>query len=161
MASPNSVQKFIHRFLTLAPVSAILSRILHRADSFMLWLTRGRHTFAELVGLPVAQLTMKGAKTGKQRILPLVSLPVHEKFILIATNFGQKHNPSWYYNLKANPECNVLFNGRSGTYIARELQGEDYFHYWKLAGSYYSGYEKYKERASHRHIPIMLLEPKK
>jgi hypothetical protein len=55
----------------------------------------------------------------------------------------------------------VLFNGRSGKYIARELEGDDYDHYWQLAVSYYAGYEKYKERASHRHIPIMLLEPKK
>jgi len=30
-----------------------------------------------------------------------------------------------------------------------------------VALTYYVGYEKYKERASHRIIPVMLLEPVK
>jgi hypothetical protein len=39
--------------------------------------------------------------------------------------------------------------------------GDEYEKYWRLALSYYAGYEKYRERAVHRHIPVMLLEPKK
>ena len=61
---PNVYQKLVHRFLMLKPVSAFLSRVLHHADTFMLWLTRGKHTIAEIVGLPIIQLTTKGAKTG-------------------------------------------------------------------------------------------------
>ena len=41
-----------------------------------------------------------------------------------------------------------------------KLTGEEYKKYWQLGGSYYKGYEKYKKRASHRYIPIMVLEPK-
>jgi F420H(2)-dependent quinone reductase len=158
---PNAFQKLIHRFLMLRPVSVFLSKSLHRADTFMLRLTGGHNTFSELVGLPIAQLTMVGAKTGEVLTLPLVGIPDDKKFVLIATNFGQRHNPGWYYNLKANPECDVLFNSRSGKYIAHEIEGDEYIHYWKLAVSYYAGYEKYKQRAAHRHIPVMLLEPKK
>jgi len=161
MPRPNALQKLTHRFLALRPVSAILSRILHRADSFMLRLTSGRHTFAELVGLPVVQLTMTGAKTGKQRTLPLVSLPVGESFVLIATNFGQKHNPGWYYNLVAHPECDVFFHGRSGKYIAHVIDGEARKKYWQLALTYYIGYKNYEERAAPRQIPVILLEPTK
>jgi hypothetical protein len=54
----------------------------------------------------------------------------------------------------------VVFNGRSGIYIARETEGDEYWHYWRMAVSLYGGYEKYKERAAHRHIPVMVLEPK-
>lgn len=145
----------------LRPVSDLLSRVLHRADAFMHHLTRGGHTFTELTGLPIAQLTIKGAKTGKLRTLTLVSIPDDDKFVLIATNFGQKHHPAWYYNLKKNPECKVIFNNRSGKYIARETDGDEYKKYWQVALSYYEGYEKYRQRAGHRHIPIMVLEPKK
>ena len=127
----------------------------------MLRLTAERHTFTELVGLPVAQLTMIGAKTGKPRSITLVCLPDGDRLVLIATNFGQKHNPAWYYNLKAHPECQVSFNSRTRTYIARETEGSEYEKYWQLALSYYAGYDKYKQRAAHRHIPVMLLEPKK
>jgi len=161
MPTPNSLQKLTHRFLALKPVSVVLSKILHRADSFMLRLTKGRHTFAELVGLPIIQLTMTGAKTGKQRTLPLVSLPIDEKFVLIATNFGQKHNPGWYYNLVTHPECEVNFQGRSGKYIAHPVDGETREKFWQLALTYYSGYKNYEKRAAPRQIPILLLEPKK
>ena len=127
----------------------------------MLRLTAGRHTFTELAGFPIAQLTMTGARTGTPRTLTLLAVPDDGRLVLFATNFGQKHNPAWYYNLKAYPECQVQRNGRSGTFTAREAAGEEYGKYWQMGVSYYRGYEEYKARAAHRHIPIMVLEPKK
>lgn len=159
--TPNPFQKLVHRFLMLRPASAVLSRILHRADSFLLRLTHGRHTCTELVGLPVALLTMKGAKTGKLRTLPLVSIPDGDRLALFATNFGQRNNPAWYYNLKAYPECEVMFKGISRDYTARETRGDEYREYWQLALTYFAGYERYRERAAPRLIPILVLEPKK
>jgi deazaflavin-dependent oxidoreductase (nitroreductase family) len=126
----------------------------------MLHLTHDVHSFAELVGLPIVQLTTIGAKTNQPRTKPLVGLMEEGKIALIASNFGQKHNPGWYYNLKVHPECEVSFNGSSGKYVARELAGDEYHHYWQVALSYYGGYEQYRRRAIHRHIPVMLLEPK-
>ncbi len=157
---PNAFQKLIHRFLMMAPVSAFMAKVLHRADAFMLSFTHNRHTFAELVGLPIIQLTTIGAKSHQPRTKPLVGLIDNEKIALIGSSFGREHNPGWYYNLKAHPECEVIFMGKTGNYIARELTGDEYDHYWQLAVSFYAGYAKYKERAAHRHIPVMLLEPK-
>lgn len=158
---PNLFQKQIHRFLMLKPVSALLSVVLFRADTLLLSLTGGKHTFTHLVGLPIIQLTTKGAKTGQLRTTPLVSLPDGEKIALVASYFGGKRNPGWYHNLKANPECEVRFNGKIQTYIARETFDEEREKYFQQAVSYYAGYGKYRERASHRHIPVMVLEPKK
>ena len=158
---PNLFQKQIHRFLMLKPVSALLSVVLFRADTVLLSLTGGKHTFTHLVGLPIIQLTTRGAKTGQLRTTPLVSLPDGEKIALVASYFGGKRNPGWYHNLKANPECEVRFNGKIQTYIARETFDEEREKYFQQAVSYYAGYGKYRERASHRHIPVMLLEPKK
>ena len=158
---PNLFQKQIHSFLMLKPVSALLSVVLFRADTVLLSLTGGKHTFTHLVGLPIIQLTTRGAKTGQLRTTPLVSLPDGEKIALVASYFGGKRNPGWYHNLKANPECEVRFNGKIQTYIARETFDEEREKYFQQAVSYYAGYGKYRERASHRHIPVMLLEPKK
>jgi deazaflavin-dependent oxidoreductase (nitroreductase family) len=127
----------------------------------VLRLTHGKYTVTQIVGLPILQLTTKGAKTGRMRTVPLVSLADGEKIALIGTNFGQKHNPNWYYNLKAHPECQVQFNGRKDTYIARETEGQERERYWQMAVSYYKGYEVYKIRAAHRKIPVMILEPGK
>lgn len=158
---PNIYQKLVHRLLMLKPVSAFLSVILHRADALLLRVTDGKHTITRIVGLPVIQLTTKGARTGQLRTVPLVSVADGETIALIASNFGKRRHPGWYYNLKANPECEVKFKSNSKEFIARETGGDEYHHYWQIAVSLYAGYEKYKQRAAHRHIPVMVLEPKR
>lgn len=158
---PNVFQKLLHRFLMLRPVSVFLARNLHRMDAVVLKLSKGKHTITELVGLPMIQITTIGAKTGELRTMPLVSLFDGEKIALIASNFGQKHNPGWYYNLKAHPQCTVQVNGHTDEYTARQVEGEEREKYWQMAVSFYKGYELYKVRAAHRQIPVMVLEPAK
>lgn len=158
---PNLFQKMIHRILMLRWVSAFLAVNLYRMDAVVLKLSGGRHTVTELVGLPIIQITTIGAKSGEPRTMPLVSLFDGEKIALIGSNFGRQHNPGWYYNLKANPQCTVQVNGREQKYIARQTEGEEREKYWQMAVSYYKGYDLYKVRAAHRHIPVMILEPTK
>ena len=158
---PNAFQKLVHHLLMLRPISAFLAVILHRADAVMLKLSKDKHTITELVGLPIIRITTIGAKTGEPRAMPLVSLFDGEKIALIASNFGQKHNPGWYYNLRAHPRCTVQIKGRPAEYIARQAEGEEREKYWNMAVSYYKGYELYAIRAAHRQIPVMVLEPAK
>jgi deazaflavin-dependent oxidoreductase (nitroreductase family) len=148
------------RFLSSRLITWLMVHILHHADTFMLRLSHGKMTFAQMSGLPIIEMTTIGAKSGKQRTLPLTGLPDGEKYILIASNFGQAHHPAWYYNLKANPECMVRKNGQAGTYIAREADEQENRHYYDIAISYYVGYAVYKQRAGERKIPVMVLEPK-
>lgn len=158
---PNVLQKLIHRFVMWRPVTTFIAPRAHQMDKIILKLTKGRFTLSEIFGWDIIQLTTIGAKTGQPRTMPLIGLLDGEKIALIASSFGRKHNPAWYYNLKAHPECQVQSSNGTGTYIARETEGDEYKKYWQLGVSYYEGYEKYKERASHRHIPVMLLEPKR
>jgi len=143
----------------LRPVTAFFANKVHVIDKLVLKLTGGKYTVSGLAGWTIIQLTTTGAKTRKERMSPLVGLIDDEKIAIVASSFGRAHSPGWYYNLTAYPECRVEWNGRSGTFVGRELYGAEYGTYWKLALSYYAGYEKYKERAAHRHIPLMLLEP--
>jgi deazaflavin-dependent oxidoreductase (nitroreductase family) len=158
---PNSLQRFIHRIVMMRPVTAFFSRTIHRIDGTILKWTQGRHTFSEIAGWPIVQVTTVGAKSGKPHTMPLIGLFDGEKIALIASSFGRQHNPAWYYNLKKQPECGVEFHNRSGKYTARETAGEEREKYWQLAVSYYKGYELYKVRAAHRQIPVMVLEPVK
>ena len=144
----------------LQPVSAFLARVLHHADNFALRLSRGRWTFASLVGLPIIQLTSIGAKSGQLRTVPLVGLKDGEKIALIGSNFGGSNHPGWVYNLKANSECIVKKNGKVGTYLAREADEGENQYYYDMAVSYYIGYAAYKRRAKNRNIPVMVLESK-
>ena len=156
-----SLQRLFQQFLASRPVSWLMARILHHADTVMLRLSGGKIAFAQFSGLPIIELTTTGVKSGKQRTLPLTGLPEGENYILIASNFGQTHHPGWYYNLKANPECIVRKNGQVGTYLAREADDQENTYYYDVAISYYSGYATYKQRAANRKIPVMVLEPKK
>jgi hypothetical protein len=45
--------------------------------------------------------------------------------------------------------------------VARETRGQEREKYWQMALSYYKVYELYAIRASHRRIPVVVLEPAK
>jgi deazaflavin-dependent oxidoreductase (nitroreductase family) len=131
-------------------------------DGFFWKISGGRLFFSSwFVGIPAFRITSIGAKSKQPRSLVLYGFSEGEQIALIASNFGQPHNPSWYYNLKANPKCQVEWKGASCEYVAREAVGEERERFWRLAVSYYKGYDLYKIRAAHRHIPVLILEPAK
>lgn len=158
---PNEIQKLFHRFFMLRLVTAFFAPRVHRIDNAILKLTKGKYTASEILGWNIIQLTTIGAKTGQSRTMPLIGMFDGEKIALVASSFGRVHNPGWYYNLKAHPECEVQWNGWAKKYVAREATGQEYQRYWQMAISCYAGYDKYKQRAAHRHIPILVLEPEK
>jgi deazaflavin-dependent oxidoreductase (nitroreductase family) len=137
--------------------------LLHHLDAVYLRLSRGRTTLSGLLaGVPIMILTSTGAKSGQPRTLPLLRVQDQqhpEVFALIATNWGQRHYPAWYFNLKANPRAACSINGRSSSYTAHEASGEEYDRFWKQAVDIYPGYLRYKQRITARHIPILVMEP--
>jgi len=156
----NPFQRALHRLLMTRSLSKIFSRILHRADGFVLQLNGGRFTITSaMAGLPTILLTTIGAKSGISRTLPLACVPDGDKYALVASNLGQPRFPSWYCNLKMNPECTVRVGKKIRTFVAHEVFDTEYDRYWKMAVDIYAGFAAYKERVPRR-IPIMLLVPK-
>ena len=99
-------------------------------------------------------------RSGLPRTLPVLCYRDTEKpeiSAVAAANWGKEKMPSWYYNLRATPHASILLDGKQKVYIAREIKGEEYEHYWKLAEATYLGMSKYKERVGERRIPIMIL----
>ena len=97
-AEANVFFRAMRRMTGWKPVSWLFARILPPVDRFVSRTTARNATFAGLVsGLPVLLLTTTGAKTGVQRTTPLLYLRDGDDFVLIASNWGQEHNPSWYY----------------------------------------------------------------
>src|SRR6188472_416431 len=58
-------------------------------------------------GSPMLLLTTTGAKSGKARISPLVYTTDAERIVIVASNGGSDHHPSWYYNIIANPQATI------------------------------------------------------
>ncbi len=140
--------------------SWLLVRVLPYLDRIVLDLTRNRQTATRaLIGLPALTITTRGARSGRMYRTPLLYLQEGENFILIATNFGQRENPGWYYNILAHPEIEVTFNGDTSRYLGAEVEGADRLAYWEMAVAQYPGYSKYQLRAVGRRIPIIILSP--
>jgi deazaflavin-dependent oxidoreductase (nitroreductase family) len=143
-----------------APMSRLWARTLHHLDRFVCRLTKGRHTLANLVsGLPVVMLTTTGAKSGQQRTLPVNGIPDGERIGIIASNWGQRHHPGWYHNLRANPRASISVGGVSSDVLAYEAEGEERDRLWQRGLEVYPGWVGYERRASNRRIPIMVLTP--
>jgi|WetSurMetagenome_2_1015567.scaffolds.fasta_scaffold26961_2 deazaflavin-dependent oxidoreductase (nitroreductase family) len=157
---PNAVQRSIHIVTRTKAGSWFFARTLHHFDRPVLRLSRGQRSLTGiLAGLPVVTVTAIGAKSGQPRNLPLVAIPDGENVILIASNFGQHHHPAWYYNLRAHPEVQLTYEGKTVAYVARETFGEERERCWQRAVDLYSGYARYKARAEHRTIGVFLLAP--
>lgn len=123
-------------------------------------LTGGRvSTASVLAGLPTVRLTTTGAKSGKERTVPVMGLQDSERWILIASNWGTDSHPAWYHNLRANPEVELTYNERTDRYSTREATGNERTRYWNRAKELYVGFEPYQQRASGRPIPVVVLEP--
>ena len=111
------------------------------------------------IAWPCLLLTTIGARTGRPRTTPLVYIKDGDNLVLIASKGGNIKHPSWYVNLRYNPEVEVFLDGKSSTYIARNAEGEERERLWARAVGLYSGYEKYQKRAGGREIPVVVLEP--
>ncbi len=70
---------------------------------FLYRLTNGKFG-SDMRGFKVLILTTKGRKSGKIILTPLGYFERDGSYIIVASNSGQDKNPSWYFNIKANPE---------------------------------------------------------
>ena len=147
------------------PASAIgatvFSKFLHYVDTPLMRISKDHLSIPSLLtGLPVVIITSTGVKSGQARTKPVVGIPDGDNVVLVASNWGQRRNPAWYYNLRVNPVAELEFGGHSGTYIAREVTDPDkYQRLGKKAAEVYIGFDKYQRRAGNRKIPIMVLMP--
>jgi len=128
-----------------------------RVDRWLIKVSNG--SFNSTLAWPCLLLTTKGAKSGLKRTVALVYLEDGANLSLIASKGGNLKHPSWYFNLKSNPEVEVFLNGKKAMYMASELEGKDRDRLWQKALEIYSGYAKYQERAGDRKIPVVILRP--
>lgn len=159
-ARANPLQKLMRRFAASGPGSWLFARILHHIDRPVSRLTRGRHTFASLVsGLPVVMLTTKGARSGLARTVPVLGFPTADGLVVIASNYGQRHHPAWYHNLRAHPEGEVAVAGKRWRFRAAEAEGERRDRIWQDGLRIYPGWSTYERRATDRRIAVFVLDP--
>ena len=121
-------------------------------------LAAGTTDAVELMGMKIVLFTTTGAKSGKQRYTPLMRVEEDGKYAMIASKGGAPKHPSWYFNVKANPQVEVQDGDVVKTMTARELpMGAERDHWWELAVAAYPPYAEYQEKTD-RVIPVFVLE---
>jgi deazaflavin-dependent oxidoreductase (nitroreductase family) len=159
-AEANPVQQALRRFTATGAGSWLFAHLLHRLDRPVYRITRGRHTFSNLLsGLPVIILTTTGARSGQPRSVPVLGLPTSVGLAVIASNFGQQHHPGWYHNLRAHPQAQVGDEHGTRPVHAAEATGELRERIWREGLTAYPGWSTYQRRARTRQIGVFLLTP--
>ena len=155
----NAFQRWLRHAAGYRPVAWFFARALHHLDQPVLRITQGRQSLTSLLtGLPIVSLTTIGARSGQRRTVPLIGVPDGDRIVIIASNYGQTRHPSWYYNLKANPDCTARVAGTERALVARELEGAEREAAWNLDLRVYPPRAQYAERTS-RQVPVIVLEP--
>ncbi len=121
-------------------------------------LTNGR-VLGKLGGYDVCLVTMTGAKSGKQRVIPLMYVPYNEGVIIVASQGGAPKNPVWFNNLVANPDIEVQYKASKMQLRARRADVEEKEAVWPICCKYYPDYDIYQKRTG-RDIPVFICEPR-
>lgn len=157
----NAIQRFTQKVAASRPGAWLFQRTMYPIDKGLFRLTSGRLTVPGLMaGLPVIMLKTTGAKTGKDRTMPLLGIPLDDDLAVIGSNYGQRSTPGWVYNLRAQPEAEVAYGSESIEVIARSATEAETERAFEVGAAFYGGFPEYRKRASHREIEVFVLEPR-
>ncbi|MEX1071569.1 MAG: nitroreductase family deazaflavin-dependent oxidoreductase [Anaerolineales bacterium] len=108
--------------------------------------------------LGVLLLNTTGRKSGKARTTPLGFFEHEGDYVIIASNGGADHHPSWFHNLMTEPKATVEIKDRKVSVVASQANPELRSKLWAQLVSMSPGYGSYEKRTT-REIPVVLLHP--
>jgi deazaflavin-dependent oxidoreductase (nitroreductase family) len=105
----------------------------------------------------VLLLHTTGAKSGAERINPLVALVEGDRMFVFASKAGAPAHPDWYRNLKANPAVTVEVGTEHYPAAAVEVEGAERDRIWQRQMDTVPTFAEYEEKAGGRVIPVIEL----
>jgi deazaflavin-dependent oxidoreductase (nitroreductase family) len=152
--------RLVRRTAATRPMTRLYRVIQQPVDRLVYRLSGGRTTASSsFAGVKITMLTTTGARSGMPRTLPVLGLPDGDGMILIASNFGRPRNPSWYHNLRADPQATVVFDGVRRDMRASELAGAERDRAYARGEEIYPGFRHYPDWTEGRRIPVLRLSP--
>lgn len=110
-----------------------------------------------LAGTPLILIHHIGARSGIERITPLVYWPEGEDtFLIVASNGGSRKHPAWYHNLKANPRITVEVGTDTLAAHAEEMVGPARARLWPTLLAASADLTVFHSRTA-RSIPLICL----
>ena len=110
-------------------------------------------------GAPMILVRHTGAKSGTERVTPLMYRPDGERMVIFASKAGAPDNPDWYYNLVANPDTTVEIGTETDVAVrATVLQGDERERIWSAQKAEVPQFAEYDVSSGDRVIPVIALE---
>jgi deazaflavin-dependent oxidoreductase (nitroreductase family) len=109
-------------------------------------------------GAPVLLLHSTGARSGEERVSPMMYLPDGDRYLVFASAAGADRNPAWYWNLVANPDASIEVGDEHLDVRAVELTGAERDEKYAEQAKRYPGFAEYERRTT-RTIPVLALLP--
>jgi deazaflavin-dependent oxidoreductase (nitroreductase family) len=108
-------------------------------------------------GAPLLLLHTAGAKSGKERVNPVMYRPVDGAYAVFGSRGGAPTNPDWYRNLLAEPRATVEVGTDTVDVVARVAEGEERERIWESQKRDWPGFADYEQKTT-RQIPVVILE---
>ena len=120
-------------------------------------LSRGR-LLGRLEGSGVLILVTRGRRSGKPRSSPLIYFQFDgsDDLIVVASNYGQDHHPSWYLNAAADQNVTVELTGERFSARARITGGDERAALYERVVAANPRFARYRSAAD-REIPVVAL----
>lgn len=100
-----------------------------------------------------------GAKSGLERINPVMYFMDDDRYVVIASKGGAATHPDWYRNILANPEISVEVGTEKFPVIAAVASEPGRTKLYEKMESISHGFTEYKHKTS-RTIPVVTLTRK-
>jgi deazaflavin-dependent oxidoreductase (nitroreductase family) len=108
-------------------------------------------------GAPMLLLHSTGAKSGRERVNPMMYLADGERVAVFASKGGAPSNPDWYYNLLAHPDAEIEIGAERYRVHATALTGAERDEIYARQAGRYPQFADYQTKTS-RIIPVIALE---
>ena len=107
-------------------------------------------------GAPIILVHHIGAKSGVERIAPLVYLHADDRLFIFGSKGGADENPAWFHNLVANPKVTVELGTETFTVTTKVLTGAERDKYFAKQTAVAPNFAEYAEKTT-RIIPVIEL----
>ena len=109
-------------------------------------------------GAPLLLLHSTGAKSGQERVNPLMYRAEGDAMVIFASKAGAPDNPDWFHNVRANPDASVEVGAETREVRARIAEGDERERIWSAQKQEWPQFAEYEAATPDREIPVVVLE---
>lgn len=107
-------------------------------------------------GAPMLLLHTTGAKSGRERINPMMYLNEDGRIYVFASKAGADSHPDWFRNLTATPRVSVELGTELFDATAKNVEGDERGRIYAIQAQRFPGFAEYEAKTT-RIIPVVEL----